>query len=440
MEEFSLDARVGEQDAKEDKITLTIGPWYVRATALQMSKFVVWLTDPCRSHSTHNHIAYQKVSSSSADTVYWNLKILHPKQGRGYKESAPLFTGSLSIKHGKDGLYLFVLKLNINPTRFCVYQEGFVRSREDRKHRLSNRIVLFAKQNVNQCKASDEATLDGADNCLLSSLARNHGSLRLYRENFVRYIKSITDYLERDIYDFQSPDFQLAGKNISYSVQSIEIYWEFSSDAPTLHLKSLEFPFKAISHELKTKDYKNNGVGNFELGQDGLTPTYKHYRSKSESIKIYAKTNKRIRFEYEYKFNKTSYAKKKYGATPKSIEELISLIEKLANNSANEINTLIEKLKKYITKEDVHKISAINFIRNIYKYSENVTYAEMILIGIAGNGGISSGTHLKYLVPSLNDLVKRGILCKQEGGKSRYIPSAAYKEAFEGYFVQSKAM
>ncbi len=440
MEAFSLDTKVGQQGAKEDKIALTIGSWYVRATALQMSRFIVWLTDPRRVHSIHNNIAYQKVSSSREDNVYWNLKILSPKKGRGHKESAPLFTGSLSIKHSKDGLYVFALKLNINPTRFCVYQESFVRSREDRKHRLSNQTILFAEQNVNQCGLSGEATLDGSDNCLLSSLARSHGSLRFYRENFVRYIESITDYLERDISDFQSPEFQLAGSKMSYSLQSIEVYWEFSSDAPTLYLKSLELPFKAISHELKTKDYKNNGVGSFEIGQDGLTPTYKHYVSKSEAIKIYAKTNKRIRFEYEYKFNKTSYAKKKYGPSPNSIEELISLIEKLSNDSAHQINALIEKLKKYTTEADVKKISAINFIRNIYKYSENVTYAEMILIAIVGNSGVSTGTHLKYLTPSLNNLVKRGVLYKQEGGKSRYIPSPAYKEAFEGYFVHSNSI
>lgn len=238
MEEFDVSMELQEIDARQDKIALSIGCWYVDALDVAMTTFIMSLGNPERTHPTFHHIAFQQNTGVHEILHKKSIKIISPKQGRGYKPYAPLFSGELAIKRKTDTTYEFQLMVNVNPTRFCVYQHLPLRPRALGGRRvLSPEIVLFADQTPETPQEGDEHTLDASTNCLLSTKAILNASNALYNQNLRRYIEAIASYVEDEIMAFQQAGFSFIRREEKYSVNSIETYWDIPCQAPPTNNK-----------------------------------------------------------------------------------------------------------------------------------------------------------------------------------------------------------
>jgi hypothetical protein len=192
MEEFNLDSVLSAEDARHDKIQLDIGEWFISSIDIEMAGFIQYLGSDDRSTSRNKYRAFQ-VDNYVNDFTAKRLSILSPKSGRGELDNAPLFSGQLIIRKmptsGNIDNYALKLKLQINPTRFCVYQPLPLRRRNENSIQRvpSNPSVLFAKQDC--FSHANERTLDNKDNALLKPVSKINGSRELYQQNVRRYIE-----------------------------------------------------------------------------------------------------------------------------------------------------------------------------------------------------------------------------------------------------------
>lgn len=432
MEEFNLNMELSENDARQDKISLFIGNWDINATELMMSSFIISLGDQTRSHPTFHTIAFQQTNRVDFITRK-KLKIFRSHQGRGYKENAPLFTGELVIKRERHNHYRLNLLIDINPTRFCVYQRTPIRNRNPKGMRtLSPSIVLFATQNrIQHGQGEDlEFTFGGSDNCLLTPSSKLNASQQFYLENFNRYLLSIISYIEDEIADFQQHDFIQRGvMEEFYSIRSIETYWDIPCPNPTVTLKQLENLIRTSVNRFDVNQYLSDKLTGSTFGLDDLTPCYTCYYRNGESLKLYAKTNKKIRLEVTYDFQKHKTLRSEWGNTPNSVAKLFEFISYCCEMSTTTANDFISALSRNSTENLIREKPLIEFITKIYSHTDTTSQANAILSMIASTGGIISSKAPKHLKSNLDRLVDKGILTKQSGRATRYIPQPRYLNA-----------
>lgn len=431
MEEFSLSMELSEADARQDKISLLIGSWDVSAGDIQMSTFLIILGDPTRSHPTFETIAFQQ-HNRVLSVVTRKVKIFRAKHGRGYKSNAPLFTGELVVKRKPNNRYRLNLLIDINPTRFCVYQNMPMRTRNSNGARpLSPSTVLFATQDKIQHGIGEnlEYTLDQSDNCLLSPSAKINASQQLYFDNFNRYINSIIRYLEDEISDFEQPGFRALGREPYYSVKSIEIYWDIPCESPTATLRQLEPLIRTTVNRFDVNEYLSNQLTGSTFSVNDLTPCYTCYFRGGESLKLYAKTNKKIRIEVKYDFSKDKTLRSAWGNSPTNIPRLFEFISYCTEISTSTANNFISCLFQNDTSQLLQEKSLLEFINAIYLNTTNTHNAASILRMLASTDGITSSKAPEHLRKCLEKLVENGILMKQSGRSTRYIPQPRYLTA-----------
>ncbi|MDR7092216.1 hypothetical protein [Cellvibrio fibrivorans] len=430
MEEFSLNMELSGTDARQDKISLFIGSWDINAMDVLMTAFVVSLGDPTRSHPTFQTIAFQQ-NNHVSNIITKKVKFFRSKSGRGYKRDAPLFTGELVIKRKLNNLYRLNLLVDINPTRFCVYQHTPIRTRASNGIRnLSPSIVLFATQDkIRHGNGEDlEFTLDQSDNCLLTPSSKINASHPLYTDNLNRYLSSIVRYLEDEILEFQQTGFALLGKEEHYSVRNIETYWDIPCPTPTITLRQLEPLIRTSTNKLDINEYLSNELAGSTFSINDLTPCYTCYFRNGESLKLYAKTNKKIRLEVKYNFMKDSTLRSAWGTTPTNINRLFEFINYCSDMSTSTANDLISCLARNDTTRLRQEKSLVEFINSIYMNAPK-EHATSILRMLASTDGITSSKAPEHLKSSLDKLVEKGVLMKQSGLSTRYIPQPRYLAA-----------
>lgn len=430
MEEFNLSMELSETDARQDKISLFIGSWDINAIDIQMSAFLITLGDPTRSHPTFQTIAFQQHNHLTNSTTQ-KVKIFRAKQGRGYKTNAPLFTGELVIKKKPENRYRLILSVDINPTRFCVYQHPAVRNRTSRTTTISPSIALFATQDKTQHGSAEnlEYTLDRSDNCLLSSSSRLNASQRFYIDNFHRYLNAIVDYLEDEIFDFEQAGFHYLGREEYYSIKNIETYWDIPCESPIVTLRQLEPLIRTSVNRLDINEYLLNQLTGSTFSVNDLTPCYTCYFRGGESLKLYAKTNKKLRVEVKYDFSKDKTLRSAWGNSPTNITRLFEFISYCTEISTSTANDLISSLFRNDTNRLSQEKSLLEFINQIYMYSANRANAAAILRMLASTDGITSARTPEHLKNCLERLVEKSILTKQSGRATRYIPQPRYLTA-----------
>lgn len=432
MEEFDVSMELQASDARQDKIALSIGVWSIDAIDVAMTAFVNTLGNPERAHPTFQHIAFQQNNPVHEITHKKSIKIISPKQGRGFKENAPLFSGELVIRRKTDTMYELQLMANVNPTRFCAYQHLPLRTRSGTR-RLSPQIVLFADQTPETPHDDKEYTLDASTNCLLSTKAILNASNSLYPQNLRRYFEAIVSYVQDEIDSFQHPGFHFIMRAEKYSVNSIETYWDIPCETPLTVLKELAPALETATNSMTIRDYPTQSP-DLEPETKGLTPCYSIYFRKGEKLKIYAKTNKKIRIEVTYDFSHHKALRKRWGNNPTNIAALLEFFTHCTNLSTETANDLLRNICQHTNPESSYNYKPINFVLNVYRIVNNIAYAEAILIFISTTGGISATNAPPYMKPSLEKLVRKGLLYKQKGRAPRYIPHPKFINASRQLF------
>ncbi|XPF94269.1 hypothetical protein ACM9HF_20010 [Colwellia sp. RE-S-Sl-9] len=419
MEGNILDTTLSVDDAKQDKIELDVGEWFIQAIDSEMAGFIQCLGSQDRSQSQSPHRAFQSDNYLSSPAIK-RLQILKPKYGRGLLDNAPLFGGYLEVRKitATEQLdsYILKLRLRINPTRFCVYQPTPLRVKHNNKIEriLTESFVLFAKQD--RISHASERTLDYKDNALLKPVSKLNGSRGLWQQNLERYISSISDYLSNEINEYHSGGFALRGFEPYYSLKSIETYWDIKCDNPVATVKSLERDFLSLGNNTSTSYYNDAGT----LTEGSAIALRAEFKTK-QRLKLYAKTNKRVRIEIEHKYSQNPALTENRTYTATSLEGLIGLINFASHESFELADKFLASLSEYSNHPTILSGNPLTFIQMIYRHLNDIELAEEISSLLTVSGGVPTGSTKGRYKEAFEKLILPGVIVRKGRPINRYV-------------------
>lgn len=403
--------------AKQDKIELTIGDWFVHTIDATMSAFITHLGSVDISerafHSSDNHMVQVHRNAS--------VKILSSQTSRN--RFKPLFSGQLKIIKISDNQYRLRLHLSINPTRFCCYQPAPIAIGTRRRLILSPNTVLFTQ--LKTIVHESERSLDRNDNVALTPQAKQNCHPSLYQHNFRKYIQSINHYMHNLLESFSSYNQGIFTYNVEpyYSLKSLETYWEVEDENSTPTVKFLEDEFRRITSNNSVREYASS-----ETTRDFDAVSLSSNLRAGERIKIYAKTNKRIRIEISHKL-KENPSLMNGAYTCENIDRLFEMIDTLAVRALTEANRVLIELNRTIRTPRISHCSAMTFVIMLYKTVGEIDLAEEILQELAFLSGINRKKQDPQKIQALNNLVSAGVLIYHKRPICRYTLSPRFSSA-----------
>ena len=266
MTPFSLSSRVSVDEAKQDKIELNLGTWYLHG---RDSEFRAYF----RELGTQAVVVNGRHASSSAAFRLFNLptgrdptapRLFIP--GGAYDSDrraagAPLISGHLQARrHATNSSVTGPLCrslsawLSINPTRFVHHQNMVPISSAEPAVFWRGRDPRFTT-GTPVLQTSLETSLDGNDNVLLSQRAQHFGRSPLWPFHLGRYWQAIQTYLDSHIQGVADRSGLQIWRELYLNLRSVQTYWEFSTEDPTAVVLSLVDPIRSVGHQSTTRSY-----------------------------------------------------------------------------------------------------------------------------------------------------------------------------------------
>jgi hypothetical protein len=414
------------EDARQDKIEIFIGSWHVAAVDQTISEFISFLGQWDRSRATYPHRLFQAAESMRMVPSSQKVKIIRKKHG-----VAPLISGELKIKRTIENRFSLQLQVSINPTKFNVYCPRH-RNRNGINNTIENDLLFRRLENF-QNRFEDEYSLDQKDNVLLSPAAKFNASSRNYETNFKRYISEIIDYIQAEIDDFSSftPGFNFLGLNENYSLRTLESYWELADDQPILTVRGFTNSFRRLFNDTLISEFSGAHIET-DVSAVGLRVDLR----KGERLKIYAKTNKRIRIEVEHKYKENIALSNNRKITAGSIDELwekiIIATEKMKTMASKNINSL----RTMTLQSNTSPLTAINFITRIYDTIENRNSAKKLTMLLLVSGGVPRSILTDEQISDMQKLARAKIVQYRGGASARYFVHSSYAESVMEFFPE----
>ena len=328
---LNADTVCSQETAKQDKIEITIGEWLIngdlsaaRHVADRLAHTALFMARPDGGRQPvypFNEVRGQRGQSPSVKFSALDLRT----GGQG----KPLVQGTIRFRPSGDSAETYRVKaeISVNPTRMLEV--------------VPPRTAVFANFTAGETIAPgfirrhQIRTMDGefplrpADNYI------SHGRvIRRYQgqawQTFVRQCFEQIDrglhlLLERAANDVSIP----IQRSCFYSLKSVETYWEFRHPDPIAFMTALSPIFRSLGKSGRLIDYRIENSGE-AFPRDGLeynSPCLTIDLRADASLKIYAKTNRRVRFEIT-----TKHARDPHTAT--HLYDIVELIFNYSRNAA----------------------------------------------------------------------------------------------------------
>lgn len=414
------------EDARQDKMEVFIGDWHVAASDQTISEFISFLGLGNRNPATYPHRLFHAADRIIMVGSSRTLKIISSAGG-----IKPLMSGGLRINRKPNNRFSLQLQISINPTKFYVYcPRNRVRNGTNTTTRSD---LLFRRSDNLQNRFEEEYSLDQKDNVLLSPAAKFNASQRNYEQNFKRYISAIINYIQSEIDDFSSftPAFNFLGFEGDYSLRTLENYWELSDDQPIFTIRKLKNSFSRLFNNTLISEFSGNHLET-DVSALGLRADLRN----GERLKIYAKTNKRIRVEMEHKYKINIELSNNRKITAESLNELWEKIIFATEDMATRATQRINQLRVMTLQSELSPLTAIDFITRIYDTIEDRHSAKNLMMLLLVSGGVPRSILTEDQISDM-DKLKRAHIVQYRGGRSaRYFIHSFYAESVNKVFPE----
>ena len=451
---FALDALVLPETGKQDKIELRIGKWTAYASNQEDVHGIYSRLGPPppiydqhgrRTRLRQNHGNAYGWIFNSIDTREWfwkrtvNIRKL-PLDIEGEQAESPsvlpppLFKGSCEWRTAPgEGEQIFLtgtLDLILNPTRFVRHQSV-----------LNNTPSGFQKRNETRLPPFQEWPLKPGDDNWFPLWGRLYSRLgpEQWRNHLHRYLRGVEDAfqveLERVCAAFTIPHERTER---SYSVKSVESYWEWLSPDPLKIVEDLIPHARTFSSRFRGERVYNVDADN---GESGDVRILRIEHAPGEWLKIYAKTNRRIRFEvihtltganrfqFPRELDAQGTVRRLSGHTFNSQAGVHRLFDRLRTRAATVVNAFLQHVAHQAQIVPSH-ISAYNALLNVVRAMPNDFPSAVTLTSLLiHSGGITPGGD-DAKIQAIDALRALGVI-EPSLNRKRYVPTAAYRHAFQ---------
>ncbi|MCA0939332.1 hypothetical protein LCM28_05535 [Salipiger pacificus] len=311
----------------------------------------------------------------------------------------------------------------LNLSRYIYAQNFKLRTRTDRTPRFAAEpsLAVFPDPNL----YSEEWPLSPATNLVIGPWAKYaYAKSRATSQHFSDYVGLLEHHIEQAMLEASPSDDFHFQREPFYSIQEIEIYWEFECKNPILFVDELIPRVRrlgrtsyegSLSTQLRSRPSEN------------ITQQSNSIKAKIAEgtwLKVYAKTTRRIRIELEIKsemISKITGRRSEHG-----LADAARKIPSLEDYATDKINTVLPDILSSTTPET--NATAIDLLTQIASACEKPHECEGIVGSLAAYGRISLYDGTLLSVPT-HKLKKRGIL-KTATPRSRiYVVEPKFEKA-----------
>ena len=403
---FTLESRVSVSDAKQDKVEFTLGRWRFRSGSLADYQGLI------RRLNAHERIDSwgqgiieppRQVVGDSSRNQFRFVK----RTSRGVIQSnRPLFENKIAIT--RDGL---IANLSASVTRFVRHQTLPRQGANWGPIRLGSSPLTPADlSSNNECPI-----VPNADNLLCPISYEQFGNSENWRRHRLRFWNGIVTFFQEAL---QAPGVDFRP---SFNVASIENYWEFEVDDPIDTVISMTPVLIGRAdasdelHIIRTND-RNSPCTRARIAP-GIT------------LKVYAKTTRRIRIEVEQKLKECQ--NRLYVPHTFSDQSLFfPLVEDTAAIAQEIVNEFLSDLQRAWNAIGVHYgVSHYLFQLNRLVSDPNSAQAIFQLL-VNGGGFVRIGNEITPLDEYLIVMKNRGLLVRLRPRLPDHSVPQAYLAAF----------
>lgn len=322
------------------------------------------------------------------------------------------------------------LHLIANPTRYFRYQAG--QPTQPFPDAMTERPGV-------PTGLSPETAYDGNDNWIpFTNLHLTELQQTPWRRVLNRYINGIEAAFVSEFTranDLINPGVMIATVQKAYNVQDVETYWEWTSPEPLKLVRDLMPLFMAYSDGLRTSRKYISAIS----GVEHDCPFIQTEISPGETLKIYAKTDRRIRFEVRHTFkgrkpfkfprmsDESGRISRSARHTFETLPATLNLFDNLRDRATEVVNDLLTHL------DENHRFAPAGFAP--YTALMNISTAlrdypdeaQNILSILISNGAVAGGGENSH--KAAIEALKQAKILKTTG-RGLYMPTPRYREAF----------
>lgn len=276
-----------------------------------------------------------------------------------------------------------------------------------------------------------EFALDGQDNWIpATGIFRAFTNAARWREHLRRYVLGIAEAFTNEL-ERQS---EAHGGNLdvreNFTLRKVETAFDFSANEPTELVRSL-IP---LLSEYRADNWE---VSTFPVPCESREENALCFRMgirQGVSLRVYAKTNRRVRFEFIHErincralLGEPEEGRNSGTPAPRAWDDLFACLAALRERAADEMNALLRYLRQQSRVIESH-YSPLSLVVRIGTILCDHELAHTVVSLLAKFGAISSRRASDELSNALRALAESGILAFDRTRRG-YVPCPPYREA-----------
>jgi len=435
---FSFETRVSSSTARHDKIQIGLEGGSLIGETEDIRNFLLHLGPTPRGERNARNFPpfgwffgrYSMFSPAGGSTPEFTQNIRDKTLRVGIEpHRPPLPAGRLAVRHGQSNTWLLEARLSLNPTRFARHQL------------MPTRLQLFQSgqtlpQSRPQCfkrvltEPDDEHPYMRCDNWIPNTRLWQQFTSDAFWPSHLRQCLAV---LPREVIaEFNrsaelmragAPDSRLNAPN-RFNLHSLETYWEFLCDDPLGTIQRLRPMMETFAQPIPGDDQDDDDEPQYST-------VLRRKTHNGEILKVYAKTDRRIRFEVVHQLRgNNGFRAPRGGHTFASMGRAIQLIEHLTGRAVDVVNDALWRFSRYASVPDGQH-TVLKFISDFQEACGNPDRAFRLLQILTNRGSIDVGRDINVgtiYKSELRRLRDKGILVSSH---QRYSVTSSYRRALQ---------
>lgn len=412
MEDFTYEARVAPETAKQDRIEIKLGYWSIHGLDVDLTHFLQRLGPSPAGNSglVPEQAQHYGTIFSRPDGPERTHTALEIRKGRGRARppGVPLYSGTLLAQRQnatEAGINTerrqLSLSLSINPTRYVAHQRHPGRDPFIGPEHWGTPSLLARRVSL---RTRDEICLDGKDNILLGPRTRAFGRPDVWPHHLRRYWNGIITELDHEFRRCapvapycRPPEF-----SPHINLRTTETYWEFRHPDPTALVAELSPVLLPLGIEASVREFPY-ADGWSETRFTGNSRSLTVLLATGVLLRVYAKTTRRIRFEIKHDLR--DHAGVIGGShTAENHQALFGWLATIARDAARRLNDILA----YVQGQQHRPAASLrpyNLLYRVIRAVPDERTAEAVLSLLVNNPVLRIGANdpLKDVVRSLTE-------------------------------------
>jgi hypothetical protein len=421
------------ENALLDKCEVEIGKWYVRGAWNDLDAWISYMSlAEIPNVDGDERVITSQARGRSGDEIPF----------RAIRSSGLLLSGTIKVRGYKPASFTrtplanrpieITARVSLNPTRFIRNQSPLSRTlqiNQDGEYAsvsFSEPTNIFRRSNAQQSAEGTEFALDDeADNFLPAT--RNcylHASSRNWERNLQRYWDRIFEVIDRLV---RTGEAQLVAPIEflpAFKILKGEAYWEVYQQQAATKVASSQQRILASFPRGEVRNYQFSAspnsafatvatnsptqVENCEAALVYNSPCVRVHFSDNRMLRVYAKTNQRIRIEVVHDLTKNP---PRFGArTSTSNSCLVEWARRLSTQSVHPATDVLQLLRG--TSSSERALTALQLLTDIAECADELfLFADLLDILLSTSRIVRAKEDVRET--AINKMVRHGILARQ---------------------------